>query len=496
MQELSNFIGIICVECRTKQPVSSPSPACRKCGGRLEVIMDLEAAKERITKESIRESRNRGVWKYRELLPLMNPKGIVSLGEGNTNLMRSESLAQVLGMRRLFIKDETSNPSGSFLDRGTTVEISRAKALGYRVVACGWSGNLASSSAAYCARGGLRSRAYLPSQIDLGKLYQIVAYGAEIIPCTNREDAFRKVSEQSDGHYPLTPSNAFFLEGVKTSGIEIADQMDWRLPDWIIVPMGNGSHLAMIHKGLKDLEILGVIEKSNTHLLGVQVEGCSPIVDMIKSQSGRSKYGDTAFARDIAVEKPGMAKEAIQAIRSSGGDALVVTEKEILDAVKSLASNEGVFAEPAAASTVAAVRKALDSRIISRSEFVVCMITGMGLKDPTMARKLASRDRAARNIITRFEEAPFTRRIGDSKLAILKILQEEGSYAYQIRKRLVLKGKTISLVCVYQHLSELGNLGLIVVERHDRTAEGRVRVYYAVTTKGQDVLSSLSDGTA
>ncbi len=496
MQESSSFVGIVCVNCHAEQPVGSPSPVCRRCGGRLEVVLDLEGVKERVTKESIRESKIRGVWKYRELLPVMNPKGIVSLGEGNTNLMRSESLAQVLGMRKLFIKDETSNPSGSFLDRGTTVEISRAKALAYRAVACGWSGNLASSSAAYCARGGLHSIAYLPSQIDLGKLYQIVAYGAEIIPCTSRENASMKVSERLDEHYPLTPSNPFFLEGVKTSGIEVADQMDWKMPDWIIVPMGNGSHLAMIHKGLRDLEAIGIVEKAGTRLLGVQVEGFSPIVDRIRTRSGKNKTGDAAFARDIAVRDPGMADEAIQAIQSSGGDALVVSEKEILDAVKSLASNEGIFAEPAAASTIAAVRKGLDSGVLGRSESVVCVITGMGLKDPAMARKLASRDRAARNIITRFEETPFTRRIGDSKLAILRILQESESYAYGIRKELSALGRDMSLVSVYQHLSQLEDMGLIVVERRDRTAERRVRVYYALTARGQEVLSSLTEGGA
>ncbi len=491
---MSNFTGIACVECHAKEPVDSPSQVCKRCGGRLGVVMDLEAAKETVTRESIGTSKERGVWKYRELLPLVNPREIVSLGEGNTNLMRSESLAEILGMRRLFIKDETSSPSGSFLDRGTTVEVSRVKALGYGTIACGWSGNLASSMAAYSARGGLRSRAYLPSQIDLGKLYQIVAYGAEIIPCASREEAMRSVSEHEEEHYPLTPRNAFFLEGIKTSGIEILDQMNWRQPDWIVVPMGNGSHVSMIYKGLKDLETLGVIDRPRVRLLGVQAEGCSPIVDMIKGTSGRSKHGGADFVRDIAVEDPAMAKEAMAAIGSSEGDALVVTEKEILDAVKSLASHEGVFAEPASASTIAAVRKALESRIIGRSESVVCMITGMGLKDPSMARRLASKDRTARSIITRYEAAPITRRIGDTKLAILAMLRENESYAYSLRRELALKGRSISLVSVYQHLTELEEMGLVAVERQERTAEGRRRVYYAMTAKGREALSSLGGG--
>lgn len=490
---MSTFVGLVCTKCGAKQPVSFPWPTCERCDGRLEAVMDLEAVKERVRKDPTRWSKGRGVWKYSELLPLMSTRDIVTLGEGSTNLMRSEMLALALGMKRLFIKDETSNPSGSFLDRGTTVEVSRAKALGHRTVACSWSGNLASSVAAYCARGGLRSRAYLSSRIDLGKLYQIVAYGAEIILCSSREEASRKLLEQPIAHYPLTACNAFFLEGIKTSGIEIADQMDWRPPDWIIVPMGNGAHLSMIHKGLKELQELGIIEELNTRLLGVQIEGCSPIVDMVRAQDGSEKSLDAGFASDITVMTPAMGEEAARAITSSGGDALVVSEREVLEAVKDLASEEGIFAEPAAASTVAGLRKALESGIIGRSESVVCMITGMGLKDPMMARKLASQNRAARSILARLETTAFTRRIGDTKLAILRLLRRESSYAYSIRNMLALEGKAMSLASVYQHLSELESLGLIAVERRVRTAARRVRVYYGVTMKGQEVLSSFTE---
>lgn len=458
-------------------------------------MMDLESVKERVTRDSLRSSRNRGVWKYADLLPIMNPKDIVTLGEGNTNLMRSESLAHVIGLKRLYVKDETTNPSGAFLDRGTTVEVSRAKALGFRGAACGWSGNLASSLAAYCARGGLHSKAHLPGQIDLGKLYQTVAYGAEIIPCASRDEAYSRLLEQQREFYPVTAHSPFFLEGIKTSGIEVVDQMDWSPPDWIVVPMGNGTHLSMIRKGMKSLEALGVIGSASTRLVGVQVEGCSPIADMLRPGAGaRRKSVECTFARDIAIESPGMAEEAVEAIRSSRGDAVVVSEREILEAVKSLARNEGIFAEPASASTIAALRHLLDSKTIARSDSVVCMITGIGLKDPAMARKIASRNKVARNIISRFEETPFTRRIGDTKLAILRMLREAETYAYAMRKRLASEGKSISLVSVYQHLSELQDLGLIAVDRHERSAERRIRIYYALTEKGKEVTASLQSG--
>jgi len=488
-----NFVGISCVRCGSRQPVISPSPICRRCGGRLEVVMDLEEVKQRVSRESIERSRNRGVWKYTDLLPLMNPRDIVSLGEGNTNLSRSESLAHILGLRRLYLKDETTNPSGAFLDRGVTVEVSRAKSLGYRGASCGWSGNLASSLAAYCARGGMHARAHLPGQIDLGKLYQAVVYGAEIVPCHTKDEAFTRLMDQQKEFYPITAHSPFFLEGIKTSGIEVVDQLDWALPDWIVVPMGNGTHISMMYKGLKSLESIGLVDSVSTRLVGVQVEGCSPIADAFKGRpsGARKKNPDVTFARDIAVESPGMADEAIEALRSSGGDAVTVSEKEILDAVRNLAMNEGIFAEPAAASTIAALRRMLDSKVISRSESVVCMITGIGLKDPSMARKLASRNRVARNIISRFEETPFTRRIGDTKLAILKMLHGGESYAYAIRKKLAEDGKSISLVSVFQHLSELNDMDLITVDRHERSPERRVRVYYVLTERGHDVLSSL-----
>lgn len=490
-----NFTGIRCTKCGRATPVNSHSPVCAKCGGRLEVSMDLERVGEVVSRTLLRSSRQRGMWKYRDLLPVMNQKSILSLGEGNTNLLRSESLAQILGMRRLFIKDETTNPSGSFLDRGMAVEISRARAIDCRAASCAWSGNLASSMAAYCARGGLRSRAYLPGEIDLGKLYQIVAYGAEIVPSFDKETALAGLDDSEDEYYPVTGRNPFFLEGIKTTAVEVADQLDWIAPDWIVLPVGNGVHLSMLSKGLNEIHQLGLVDSVGTRFLAVQVEGCSPIVDAVKGVSTRKKQVSCSFARDIAVDNPSMAEEAVMAIRATGGDAVAVTEKELLDSVKLLARNEGIFAEPASASTIAGLRRLVGSGVVDRSDTVVTLITGIGLKDPVMARKIATKNRVARNMISKFDGQPLRRRIGESKVAMLVILSEGADYAYSMRKKLGDEwGRKMSLVSVYQHLNELQGLGLIAVEKHERSPERRMRVYYSLTDNGLEFLNNQQTG--
>lgn len=457
----------------------------------MEVSMDAEAMRTAVTRPHLRASRLRGMWKYQDMLPVMSPNSMLSLGEGWANLLRSESLAQILGMRRLFIKDETTNPSGSFLDRGMAVEVSRVKALDCRAAACAWSGNLASSLAAYCARGGLRSRAYLPGEIDLGKLYQVVAYGSEIVPSFDKAKALDSLLESEEEFYPVTGSNPFFLEGMKTTAVEVVDQLDWNTPDWIVLPVGNGVHLSMLAKGLREIEDLGLVDDVHTRFLAVQIDGCSPIVDAVKGVSKRTKPVSSSFARDIAVESPSMGGEAVEAIRATDGDAVAVTEKEMLDSVKLLARNEGIFAEPASASTIAGLRRLVDSGVVSRSDTVVTLITGIGLKDPVMARKIATKNRVARSMISRFEGPPVARRIGESKVAILSMLSHGSDYAYRIRRRLADDfGRSMSLVSVYQHLNELEALGLIAVEKHERSPERRMRVYYSATENGLEFLKS------
>jgi len=488
-----NFVSMICVECKSASPINSPSHICRRCGGRLQVILDMESAKENLTRESLERSNSRGVWRYEGLLPILNRKTIISLGEGNTDLRKTDSLSQVLGSRWLYVKDETTNPSGAFVDRGMTVEISRARALGFGAAAGGWSGNLASSLAAYCARGGMKSRAYIPADIDIGKLYQAVAYGAEIVPCDSAEEANRSLIENQDKYYPVTARNAFFLEGVKTTGIEVVEQLNWNPPDWLVIPMGNGSHLAMTKKGLREIADIGLTKKASTRLVGVQVEGCSPIVDSMRDRKDAQKAERHAtIAWDIAIKNPRMGGEAATAIRESNGLAVAVTEAEILDAVELLARSEGLFAEPASASPVAAVRRMLDDGTMLRSESVVCVITGTGLKDPLTARSIACKNKAARDIISRYEDSFRQGGIGDTKVQIIRILLRGQNYAYAIRKELMsITNRSFTLTSIFQHLKELEDSGLIAVERRERSPQRRIRVYYCLTPRGKEIVETL-----
>jgi DNA-binding transcriptional ArsR family regulator len=218
-------------------------------------------------------------------------------------------------------------------------------------------------------------------------------------------------------------------------------------------------------------------------------------VDAVKSVTRRTKTAPSSFARDIAIESPSMGAEAVEAIRATGGDAVAVTENEILDSVKLLARNEGIFAEPASASTIAGLRRLVDSGVVSRSDTVVTLITGIGLKDPVMARKIATKNRVARNMISKFDGQPVRRRIGESKVAILAILSEGADYAYCMRKKLGDEwDRRMSLVSVYQHLSELEGLGLIAVEKHERSPERRMRVYYSLTESGLEFLKNQPPG--
>ena len=484
-----NFQGIRCSRCGKNVHVGTPSSVCERCGGQLEIVMDIEDLKEHFTKEALNDRRLRGVWRYRDILPVANPKAIISLGEGNTNLLRSESLAQILGMKRLFIKDETTNPSGAFIDRGTTVEASRAKALGYRSAACASSGNLASSMAAYCARGGIRFRAYLPGEMDLGKLYQAVAYGADIVPVSGRVEADAALRNLQKETYPVTGRNPFFLEGTKTAAVEIVEQLDWRAPDWIVVPVGTGAFLSMIHKGLEEVRQLGLLDEMSTKLVGVQLKGFSPILDRLDGRTSRPSSATCTFARDIAVANPCMGDEAVDAIRKTGGKAIAISENEMVECVGVLARNEGIFAEPASASVIAGLRELIESGTLDRSDSVVALMTGIGLKDPVVARKIASENRVARSLMSRSGEAPVARRIGDSKMAILELLSGRSDYAYSLRRAMAEKyGRSMSLVSVYQHLSELTVLGLISIEKHERSPERRMRVFYALTDRGAEFL--------
>jgi threonine synthase len=401
-------------------------------------------------------------------------------------------------MKNLYMKDETTNPTGAFLDRGVSVEVSAAKEIGLKSLCCGSTGNLAASLVAYSARAGIETRVFLAQKgnVDTGKLYQILAYGARIELVRDQTEATSMALREGVSCPAVTASNPYFLEGVKTTAYEICEQLDWIFPHWIIVPMGNGGHIARVWKALRDLLELGLIEGDLPRLVGTQARGCAPIVDAFDSSSREIQQCRSAgtIAIDIGVREPLCGREALSALRESSGLAIAVTDNEILRAAGLLARLEGVFAEPASATTIAALEKLLERGIMDPSDNVVGMITGMGLKYPEMTRSFVRGKTEIENLLSRVEERRYTTPLGKTKHLILQILSEGESYGYDVWKLLRERhGFDIRIPSVYQHLRELREGGLVLERRSERTFSRRIRHYYAISDRGRWTLSHLQE---
>lgn len=436
------------------------------------------------------KARSPGVWKYRELLPITSERDIVSLGEGGTFMHDCPRLAREIGIRKLLLKDETTNPTGSFVDRGMTVEASKAKELGSRIITCGAKGNLGASAAAYAAKAGARCRLLLPEILDTGKLYQMIAYGAELEPVRDYEDALHR-TKPSPNEYIVSPASPFFLEGEKTTGLEICEQMGWALPDRIVVPVGNGGHLAMIWKALQDLRRAKQVSDEPARMTCVQLQGAAPIAQAFNSNKTdvTPQVSMKTFAADIAVPAPLHGFMALKALGESKGSAISVTDREILKAAALLAHTEGIFAEPAAAAAIAGLEKAARSDKIDRDEEVVCVVTGAGLKDPNAVKQHIDRSKRLDRLLRRAEPREFTLEVGGTKLSILQLLGESPAHGYGIWKALANEfGVTVKLPSVYQHLTELEGLNLISRIRPSVSVSKREIFQYQPTEKGREIL--------
>ena len=342
----------------------------------------------RAWKETLESSR-RGVWKHLSLLPLGNAEHIVTLSEGDTPLAKATALSHVLGVKT-FVKDETRNPTGSFKDRPNSVAISKALELGAKTIAVASSGNAAGSLSAYAAKAGVVCVVAVPEDTPHSKLGQILIFGSRVAKVRGTySDAFKLIKEacKTYGWHNLTSvasANPYQVEGDKTVAYEICEQLAWNPPDWVAIPLGAGPLLVGAWKGFKELYELGVIGKL-PKMIGVQAEGCSPIVRAFKSgESNVSPWGEPhTVAHSIADPLNGYPEDGsltLRNIRESGGTAESVTDEEMLESVRMLARMEGLFAEPSAAATVAVIRKLKSSGSIGSGDIVVPVVTGTGLK--------------------------------------------------------------------------------------------------------------------
>jgi len=380
---------------------------CAKCGNLLEVKRDTFWLREDIDKTLLRYPE--GVWRYFDLIPLWEESNIVTLGEGNTNLIDCKNLARVFGIKSLHVKFEGLNPTGSFKDRGMTAGVSKAVELGYKMVMCASTGNTSASLAAYSARANLQCIVLVPKgKIAMGKIAQAIAYGAKIYQVDgNFDDSLRmasKICEQNNKILLLNSLNPFRIEGQKTVAFEIVEQLGRTVPDVVVLPVGNGGNITAVWKGFSEIFEIGLESTVGRHigerppkLIGIQAEGAAPIAKAFKKglrDSFEPVEDPHTEASAINIGSPVSWMKALAAIYESGGRSDSVTDDEIFAAQKLLASTEGIFVEPASAAPIAYISKVSRAREAFAKEFeeltnsnVVCICTGNGLKDPNALLK-------------------------------------------------------------------------------------------------------------
>ena len=383
--------GLVCVDCGASHPGFEVRYRCT-CGGTLDVVHDLPALREVVdldlfdrrlaSKLSVDRS---GVWRFRELILPVAPGEIVTKPEGNTNLYRSASLASWVGIDDLAWKHEGENPTGSFKDRGMTVGISVAKKLGMDRVACASTGNTSASMASYAAMAGMRAYVFIPEgKVAFGKLSQALAYGATTIQIAGGFDvAMRLVQEAcaERGVYLLNSINPFRIEGQKAIAFELLQDLDWNVPDWIVVPGGNLGNSAAIGKGLSELLSLGLISRL-PKLAVIQAAGANPFVTAFRTAAPLVPLAEAdTRATAIRIGDPISWRKSLRGVTASGGVVEEVSDQEILDA-KARLDASGIGAEPASCAAVAGARKLAAVGVIGKRERVCGILTGHLLKDP------------------------------------------------------------------------------------------------------------------
>ncbi len=380
------FTGFDCLGCRAAYPPDQDLLLCPKCHDLLEARYDLARFGREVDRDALAR-RPSGVWRWTELLPVLDPTRIVTLGEGGTPFLRSERLARACGVRELWLKSDAANPTGSLKDRSITVSATKAVEFGYGVLACDSTGNKASSTAAYAARAGLQSVVFCPKDTPRPKMAQAVFFGARLIRVDGHYSQInamyrRLIASGRVKWYDCGTDNPFRYEGKKTYAYEIAQDLGWRVPDRVLHPAAGGMSLVKTWKGFNELRALGWVDRVPKMTL-VQAARCAPIVEAWKQDLPRvaAVEKQSTAASALAAADPGLLGDrALHSVRASGGSGIAVDETEILDAVR-LLGQDGLMIEPSGAVTVAAVRRGVRDGSIDPGESVVCVLTGSGFKD-------------------------------------------------------------------------------------------------------------------
>ena len=370
-----------CRECK-KEYDSTFKYICDECFGPLDVHYHFPS----ITKDTF-VGREQTYWRYFELLPIIDKSNIVSINAGMTPLVRAEKLGKEIGLNNLYIKNDSVNPTFSFKDRPAGVAISKAKEFGLSSVGCASTGNLASATAAHAAKADFPCYIFAPSDIEHAKIAQALSYGANYIAVDGTYDDANRIAAQIGDSKGVGIVNinmrSYYVEGSKTLAYEVAEQLDWKVPDQLIVPTGSGAMLNAICKGFEELETVSLIDKvSKMHMNCAQPRGCAPIVSAFKDNSDDVipvENPDTV-AKSLAIGDPGDGRYVLKRLKQYNGIAQESNNKETLDAILLLAKTEGIFTEPAGGVSVAVLKKMVDDGQIDKDETTVCYVTGNGLK--------------------------------------------------------------------------------------------------------------------
>jgi len=368
--------GLTCRECDATYDLGADH-VCADCFGPLEIAYSFGA----VSRASI-EAGPQTMWRYADLLPV---RPLVDLQVGMTRLVRADNLARALGMRRLWVKDDSGNPTHSFKDRVVAVAASAARTLGFEVLACASTGNLAGAVAAAAAKGGMRSVVLIPADLEPAKVTMAAVYGGTLVAVEGSYDDVNRLCSELVGELPWAFVNTnvrpFYAEGSKTVGYEIAEQLGWRLPDQVVCPVASGSLLTKVDKAWREMSQLGLVEGSPYRVFGAQSDGCAPVATAFAAGWDVVRpVRPSGIAKSLAIGNPADGPYALDAVRRTGGAIAAVSDAEAIDGMRLLAHTEGIFAETAGGVVVATLRRLLAGGVLDPDAETVLLNTGDGLK--------------------------------------------------------------------------------------------------------------------
>ena len=379
---MGSVLGLKCRECGREYAIE-PIHVCEWCFAPLEVAYDFDEIRKNISRESI-QAGPRSMWRYSDLLPGDVEKR-VDLGAGYTPLIPAPRLGAELGLRDLWIKNDTANPTHSFKDRVVSVALTVARGFGFSTVACASTGNLANSVAAHAAAAGLRAFVFIPNDLEKAKVVATAIYQPHLIAVEGTYDDVNRLCSEISGSFDWAFVNVnvrpYYAEGSKTIAFEIAEQLGWKAPDHVVAPIASGSLMTKIKRGLDEFVKVGIIDGHETRVSGAQAEGCSPVATAFRNGEEHVRpVKPSTIAKSLAIGNPADGFYALKVARATGGVIESVTDEEVVEGIRLLARTEGVFTETAGGVTIATLAKLAAAGVVRPEERTVALITGDGLK--------------------------------------------------------------------------------------------------------------------